>query len=110
MIELTRLNGSPLFVNCDLVKLAESAPDTMLTLINGEKIVVREPCAEVVRRMTVQRVRLLAAVVGFAANAETVARAAGAAAVPGYQPERRDAENTRVDLRHSHSDETGGTA
>ncbi len=47
MIELTRLNGSPLAVNCDLIKYAESAPDTVLTLITGEKLVVLEPCSEV---------------------------------------------------------------
>jgi flagellar protein FlbD len=47
MIELTRLNGSPLAINCDLIKYAEAAPDTVLTLITGEKLVVREPCSEV---------------------------------------------------------------
>jgi flagellar protein FlbD len=63
MIELTRLNGNPLYVNCDLIKWAEAAPDTMLTLISGEKVVVRESCAEVVERIVGQRVRLLAEVV-----------------------------------------------
>ncbi len=50
MIELTRLNGSPLAVNCDLIKYAEAAPDTVLTLITGEKLIVLEPCSEVQRR------------------------------------------------------------
>jgi flagellar protein FlbD len=50
MIELTRLNGSPFAVNCDLIKYAEAAPDTVLTLITGEKLVVLEPCSEVSRR------------------------------------------------------------
>ena len=47
MIELTRLNGSPLAINCDLIKYAEAAPDTVLTLITGEKLIVLEPCSEV---------------------------------------------------------------
>ena len=47
MIQLTRLNGSPLAVNCDLIKYAEAAPDTVLTLITGEKLIVLEPCSEV---------------------------------------------------------------
>jgi flagellar protein FlbD len=47
MIELKRLNGSPLAINCDLIKYAEAAPDTVLTLITGEKLVVLEPCTEV---------------------------------------------------------------
>ena len=42
MIELTRLNGTPMVLNSDLIKTAEASPDTMLTLINGEKLIVRE--------------------------------------------------------------------
>jgi flagellar protein FlbD len=62
MIELTRLNGRPMVVNSDLIKSAEASPDTMLTLINGEKLIVREEIAEVVDRIMVYRARLLAAV------------------------------------------------
>jgi flagellar protein FlbD len=51
MIELTRLNGSPLVINCDLIKYAEASPDTVLTLITGEKLVVLEPCSEVSQRI-----------------------------------------------------------
>ncbi|MEO8734953.1 MAG: flagellar FlbD family protein [Edaphobacter sp.] len=60
MIELTRLNGSRLVVNCDLIKYAESAPDTVLTLITGEKLVVLEPSFEVSRRTLEYRARVLA--------------------------------------------------
>ena len=42
MIELTRLNGTPMVLNSDLIKTAEASPDTMLTLITGEKLIVRE--------------------------------------------------------------------
>jgi flagellar protein FlbD len=62
MIELTRLNGSPMLLNSDLIKTAEASPDTMLTLINGEKMIVREEPAEVVERILVYRARLLAIV------------------------------------------------
>lgn len=48
MIELTRLNGHKLYINSDLLKFAESSPDTMLTLVTGEKIVVLETCEEVI--------------------------------------------------------------
>ncbi len=58
MIELTRLNGSHLTINCDLIKYAEAAPDTVLTLITGEKLVVLEPCGEVTQRiLRLSRVR-----------------------------------------------------
>jgi len=62
MIELTRLNGSPMVLNSDLIKTAEASPDTMLTLITGEKLIVREECGEVVERVLAYRSRLLAAV------------------------------------------------
>jgi flagellar protein FlbD len=58
MIHLTRLNGNPLVVNSDLIKYAESSPDTMLTLINGEKIVVLESCEDVVSRTIAYRARV----------------------------------------------------
>jgi flagellar protein FlbD len=62
MIELTRLNGSSMVLNSDLIKTAEASPDTMLTLINGEKLIVRENTAEVIERVLVYRARLLSVV------------------------------------------------
>jgi flagellar protein FlbD len=62
MIELTRLNGAPMMLNSDLIKTAEASPDTMLTLINGEKLIVREDTAEIVERVLAYRARLLALV------------------------------------------------
>lgn len=61
MIELTRLNGNRLIVNCDLIKFAESAPDTVLTLITGEKLIVLEPSGEVLERALLYRSRVLSA-------------------------------------------------
>lgn len=59
MIELTRLNGHTLFVNCDLLKFAEAAPDTVLTLMTGEKIVVMETCEEVMAKALKYRASIL---------------------------------------------------
>jgi len=47
MIELTRLNGSKFMVNPDLIKYFEASPDTTLTLITGEKLLVVESCTTV---------------------------------------------------------------
>jgi len=62
MIKLTRLNGNPMVLNSDLIKTAEASPDTMLTLINGEKLIVREDIEEVTKRVLEYRARLLASV------------------------------------------------
>ena len=51
MIQLTRLNNNPLTVNSDLIKFIEQAPDTVITLVNGEKIVVRENAQDVLERV-----------------------------------------------------------
>jgi flagellar protein FlbD len=51
MIRLTRLNNQPLTVNSDLIKFVEQSPDTLITLVTGEKIVVRESSEEVLARL-----------------------------------------------------------
>jgi flagellar protein FlbD len=51
MIQLTRLNNARLAVNCDLIKYVEEAPDTVITLLNGEKLVVRETTEQVIERV-----------------------------------------------------------
>jgi flagellar protein FlbD len=60
MIHLTRLNNSTLIVNSDLVKFVEQSPDTVITLLNGEKILVQEPVNEIVGRIVEFRRRVLA--------------------------------------------------
>lgn len=51
MIQLTRLNSHPLALNSDLIKFVEQAPDTVITLVSGEKIVVRESAQEVLEKV-----------------------------------------------------------
>ncbi len=85
MIELTRLNGSPMVVNSDLIKYVESSPDTTLTLLHGEKIVVAEPCAEVVRRITAYRTKLLADAMKQATSEDLGAVAAASAKSTGLR-------------------------
>ena len=79
MIELTRLNGNAMVLNSDLIKTIESSPDTMLTLINGEKLIVREETAEVVERVLAYRARLLVGVATELPNLREVQRVSGIA-------------------------------
>jgi len=51
MIQLTRLNNKTLMVNSDLIKFVEQSPDTLVTLVTGEKIVVLEKASEVLVRV-----------------------------------------------------------
>ena len=50
MIQVTRLNGKTLIVNAELIRFVEQTPDTLITLSGGEKLLVKEPMEEVVRR------------------------------------------------------------
>jgi flagellar protein FlbD len=50
MIALTRLNGSTFYLNPDLLWLVETTPDTVLTMANGERLVVAEAASTVVDR------------------------------------------------------------
>ena len=60
MIVVTRLNGGQFGVNPDLVQRIDSAPDTILTLIDGTKFIVEESMQEVIDRINEHRSLLLA--------------------------------------------------
>ena len=51
MIQLTRINHVPLVVNSDLIEHIEAAPDTIITMTNGQKLVVLESIDDVVKRV-----------------------------------------------------------
>ena len=51
MVHLTRLNNQPFVVNADLIKFIENSPDTVITLLTGEKLLVRESVEEVLERI-----------------------------------------------------------
>ncbi|HEX7898203.1 MAG TPA: flagellar FlbD family protein [Planctomycetota bacterium] len=51
MIRVSRLNGKEFVVNAELIQFVEETPDTVITLLNHEKIVVREKADEVVKRV-----------------------------------------------------------
>ena len=109
MIELTRLNGNALVVNSDLIKFAEASPDTMLTLINGEKIMVRESCFEVLERVIAYRVRLVGESVGVTHEMQnSILGATAAGAASGYRASLEPPEETPSEIREQ--DEMGRVA
>ena len=61
MVEMTRLNGHAFLVNADLIKHVEATPDTTMTLVTGEKLVVLESCEQVLMRTLAWRASLLRA-------------------------------------------------
>ncbi len=49
MIALSRLNGDPFVLNAEIIRTVEQHGDTVVTLVSGERLLVREPLREVVR-------------------------------------------------------------
>ncbi|HSI36856.1 MAG: flagellar FlbD family protein [Phycisphaerae bacterium] len=50
MIMLTRLNGQSFVVNAEKIRTVESTPDTVVCCDTGERLMVKEPLDEVIRR------------------------------------------------------------
>lgn len=48
MIKVTRLNGDQFLINCDLIEIIDSNPDTVITLSTGHKYVVEESIDRIV--------------------------------------------------------------
>jgi flagellar protein FlbD len=65
MIQLTRLNNSKVSINSDIIKWVEQNPDTVITLLNGEKLLVQETVEQVVDRVIEFRRQLLSTVVSW---------------------------------------------
>ena len=68
MIQLTRLNNQPLMVNSDLIKFVEKAPDTVLTLVNGEKVIVLESAQAVLEKIVAFRQSIMSGLLASAAS------------------------------------------
>jgi flagellar protein FlbD len=58
MIKLSRINGSPFFLNAELIEQIESTPDTVITLISGKTVMVAESMKQVLGRIMRYRQRL----------------------------------------------------
>ena len=51
MIKVTRLNGNELVVNADLIEFVESLPDTIISLVTGKKIMIKESSDDVIDKV-----------------------------------------------------------
>jgi flagellar protein FlbD len=55
VVTLSRLNGSVVAINPDLITWIDVTPDTIVSLLGGDKIIVREPLDEVIARIVAFR-------------------------------------------------------
>ena len=105
MIQLTRLNGEGMVLNSDLIRYAEANPDTVITLVTGEKIVVAESCEDLLARVTEYRAGLLrtafpnqhAAEENFSAKGTAIRAKMAGMAVESVQEKLRAEAETETD-------------
>ena len=59
MIHVTRLNHTPVVLNCDLIEGIEATPDTVISMTTGQKIMVLESAEEIIERVRLFRQSIL---------------------------------------------------
>ena len=59
MIYVTRLNHTPVVLNCDLIEHIETTPDTVISLTTGQKLMVLESAEEIIGRVVQYRRMIL---------------------------------------------------
>lgn len=58
MILVTRLDGTQIYLNAELIQSVESTPDTIIHLTSNFMFLVREPAATVVEKMIAYQQRV----------------------------------------------------
>ena len=82
MITLTRITGVQFALNPDLIERVDCTPDTVITLVDGTKYLVRETLDEVVAAVRDYRARILGSAAAFERAPSELARRSRLAAVP----------------------------
>ncbi|MCL2456551.1 MAG: flagellar FlbD family protein [Defluviitaleaceae bacterium] len=58
MITVTKINDRDIVVNCDLIEMIESTPDTTLTTTTGRKIIVLNTVEEILQKVVEYKARI----------------------------------------------------
>lgn len=58
MITLTKLNGREIVVNAELIESLEATPDTVVNLVTGNRLVVKNSVEDIVARVIVYRKKI----------------------------------------------------
>jgi flagellar protein FlbD len=90
VVTLTHLTGSVFALNSDLIERVDGTPDTVITLVDGTRYVVREPLDEVVDRVRRFRGSVIAAASNLQPPADQDDLPAGSRRL-GALPEEREA-------------------
>lgn len=61
MVELTRLGGAAFALNPDLIERVEATPDTLITLVTGNRYLVEQSIGEIAELVDLHRAGVIAA-------------------------------------------------
>lgn len=95
MVPLTRLTGVQFALNPDLIERVDCTPDTVITLVDGTKYLVKESLDEIVQIILEYRAQILAFADAFERVGEGVSRRSRLSAVP-TDGEQRTGEDVPV--------------
>ena len=51
MIQVTRMDGTKIFVNVEMIQSIQGAPDTVITFMNHVSLMVKDPVEDLARRI-----------------------------------------------------------
>jgi flagellar protein FlbD len=86
MILLRRLGGPVFALNPDLIERAEATPDTVITMVNGNKYLVCETLTEVTDLIREHRAQIIAAAEAMALSPSLLGSGPGASAANPASP------------------------
>jgi len=55
MITVSRINNQQITINAEMIEFIESTPDTIITMTDGKKIIVKESVEEVIEKVICYR-------------------------------------------------------
>lgn len=82
MVTLTRITGTQFALNPDLIERIDRTPDTVITLVDGTKYLVREDLDAVIAAIVSYRAQVLASASAFERIGDTTVRRGRLSAVP----------------------------
>jgi flagellar protein FlbD len=59
MIKLTRTSGKEFILNADLIIEVQETPDTVITLNNGKKLLVKDSADDIINKVVTYRRRIM---------------------------------------------------
>ena len=51
MIKVKKINGRDLIINAELIEFIEKTPDTIISMTTGKKIIVKDTCDELIKKV-----------------------------------------------------------